>query len=206
LTRNAETIITKDSGVSLHEHIAELVAETNTLQRAVENGIEDYDLLLEGNKSLLAQCDDFRYHCDDLRAELVEVRSGSKEQIADLEAKVEFAEAHSTDVAAAGEKHLKDFEDELVRDLAELRTLYVCNAQAIGGLCSPMPEGEPSAADYLRWVSTDISDLLDMFGSVNENLSTTAVKGALTMAANSVDLEAVQDVVVSSGADVLPAG
>jgi hypothetical protein len=47
----------------LCQRIAELEAEKNLLQRAMENGIEDYDLLLEGNKSLLAERDDFRYHC-----------------------------------------------------------------------------------------------------------------------------------------------
>jgi hypothetical protein len=62
------------------------------------------------------------------------VRSSAKKQIVDLEVKVEFAEAHSADVAAAGEKCLKDFKDEFIHDLAELHTLYVCNAQAIGGL------------------------------------------------------------------------
>jgi hypothetical protein len=77
------------------------------------------------------------------------VRSGAKKQIVDLEAKVKSAKAHSTDVAAADEKHLKDFEDDPVRDMAELHTLYVRNAQDIGGLCSPVPEGEPSAAYYL---------------------------------------------------------
>jgi hypothetical protein len=47
-------------------------------------------------------------------------------------------------------KRLRDFEGGLVRDLAELRTLYVRNTQTIGGLCSPMFEGEPTAANYLR--------------------------------------------------------
>jgi hypothetical protein len=109
----------------------------------------------------------------------VEVRSRAKKQIVDLEAKVKSAEAHNADVPAASEKRLQDFKDELVCDLAELHMLYVRNAQAIRGLCSPMPEGEPSSADYLRWLSTEISSLLDMFGGVNENFATTAIKGAL---------------------------
>jgi hypothetical protein len=77
----------------------------------VDNGIKDYDLLLEGNKSLLAECDDFRYHCEDLQVEFAEVRSHAKKQIADLELKVESVEFHSVDVAAAGKRCLKDFED-----------------------------------------------------------------------------------------------
>jgi hypothetical protein len=101
----------------------------------------------------------------------VEVHSRAKKQIVDLEAKVKSAEA--------SEKRLQDFKDELVCDLAELHMLYVRNALAIRGLCSPMPEGEPSSADYLRWLSTEISSLLDMFGGVNENFATTAIKGAL---------------------------
>jgi hypothetical protein len=46
--------------------MAELEAKKSTLQRAVDNGIEDYDLLMEASKSLLAVRDDFRCHCEDL--------------------------------------------------------------------------------------------------------------------------------------------
>jgi hypothetical protein len=66
LTNVAETIITEDSGALLHQRITKLEAEKNTLQHAMENGVEDYGLLLEGNKSLLAERDDFCYHCEDL--------------------------------------------------------------------------------------------------------------------------------------------
>jgi hypothetical protein len=206
LTKAAETIIAEDTIASLRQRIAKLEAEKNTVQHTVENGNEDYDLLLEGNKSLLAERNNFHYRCEDLRAELMEVRSSTEKQITDLEAEVKSAEAHSTDVAGAGEKHLKDFEDELVHDLAELRTLYVRNAQAIGGSCSPMPKGEPSVVDYLRWLSTEIFGLPDMFDGVNENFATITIEGALTMAGDSVDLEVMQDGTVCSGADVLPAG
>jgi hypothetical protein len=206
LTKAVETIITQDSGASLCQHITELEAEKNMLQCTVENGIEDYDLLLEGNKSLLAERDDFRYHCEDLQAELAEVCSRAKKQIADLEVKVESAEGHSAEVAAAGEKRLKDFDDEVICDLAELRTPCVRNTQAIGGLCSPRLKGEPSAVDYLRWLSTEISGISDIFGGVNENIATAVVEGALATAGDSVDLEVVQDAAVSSGAGILLAG
>jgi hypothetical protein len=206
LTKAAETINAEDSGASLRKHIAELKAEKNTLQHTVDNGIEDYDLLLEGNKSFLAERDNLRFRCEDLQAELAEVSSDTKKQIADLEVKVKSAEAHSVDVAAFGERHLKDFEDELIRDLAELRALYLHNAQAIGGLCSPMPEGEPSAVDYIRWLSIEISGFPDMFGGINENFATAAVEGALTMAGDFVDLEAMRDAVTSSCADIWPIG
>jgi hypothetical protein len=123
-----------------------------------------------------------------------------------MEVKVESSEAHSIDVAATGERRFKDFKDELICDLAELCTLYVRNAQAIRGLCSPMPKGETSTVDYLRWLSTEISGLPDMFGSINENFVTAAVEGALTMVGDSVDLEAMRDAAVSRGAKILPAG
>jgi hypothetical protein len=66
LTKAAETIITEDRGALLRQHMAELEAKKSTLQRAVDNGIEDYDLLMEASKSLLAVRDDFRCHCEDL--------------------------------------------------------------------------------------------------------------------------------------------
>jgi FtsZ-binding cell division protein ZapB len=106
LTKAAETIIAEDTIASLCQRIAKLEAEKNTLQHTVENGNEDYDLLLEGNKSLLAERDNFHNRCEDLRAELMEVRSSTEKQITDLEAEVKCAEAHSTDVAGAGEKKI----------------------------------------------------------------------------------------------------
>jgi hypothetical protein len=47
-------------------------------KHAVDNGIEYYDLLLEGNKSLLAKRDDFHFCWEDIQAELAEVRSEAK--------------------------------------------------------------------------------------------------------------------------------
>jgi hypothetical protein len=164
LTKVIETIITEDSGASLRKRIAELKAvnsqlkattaesaETSSmLQHAVDNGIEDYSLLMEGNKSFLAERKDFDYHCEDLKVELVEVRSNAKKRIANLEARVKSIEAHSIDVAGAGEKRLRDFEGGLIRGLAELRAMYVRNTRTMGVLCSLMPEGEPSVANYLH--------------------------------------------------------
>jgi hypothetical protein len=98
---------------------------------------------------------------------------------------------------------LRDFEDGLVGDLVELRVLYVRNTQTIGGLCSPMPEGEPLATDYLPCLSTEISSLADMFGGVNENFVTAAIEDALVMAGSSVDLDALQDAVAASRVDIL---
>jgi hypothetical protein len=219
LTKAAETIIDEDSGASLRKRIVEIEAENSqlkgtttestemisTLQHTVDNEIKDYNLLMEGNKSLLAERNDFHYYCEDLKVELAEVRSNTKKRIADLEVRVKSAEAYSVDVAVVGEKCLRDFEGGFIRDLAELRALYVCNTQTIRGLCSPMPEAEPSAMNYLRWLSTEISGLPDMFGGVNENFVTATVKGALIMVGESIDLDALQDAAADSGADILHA-
>jgi hypothetical protein len=51
LTRAAKTIITEDSGVPLGKSIAELKANKITPQRAVDNGVDDYNLLMMGNKA-----------------------------------------------------------------------------------------------------------------------------------------------------------
>jgi hypothetical protein len=55
-----------------------------------------------------------------------------------------------------------------------------------------MPVGEPSVEDYLRWLSEEVSGLPDMFRSVNENFSIATIEGALTMAKDSVDLDAIR--------------
>jgi hypothetical protein len=107
-----------------------------TLQCSVEAGIEDYDLLLEGNKSFMSEHDEFFYCREDLKADLMKVRSDAEKNVADLEATVKSTEAHNIDVDAAGEKRLQDFEDELVKDLSELHALYVHNTQSIGGVHS----------------------------------------------------------------------
>jgi hypothetical protein len=66
LTRAAKTIIAEDSGESLHRRIVELEDEKNTLQRVVDHSIEDYNLLVMGNKSLLSERNDFKCRCEDL--------------------------------------------------------------------------------------------------------------------------------------------
>jgi chromosome segregation ATPase len=100
------------------ESIAELEAENSqlratveestgtiaTLQRYVDAVIEDYDMLMEGNKSLLTERDKFHYHCKDLKVEVARVRSDVEKNVADLEARVKSTEAHIVDVAATGEK------------------------------------------------------------------------------------------------------
>jgi hypothetical protein len=78
LIRAAKTIIAEDSGASLCRRIAELEEDKNTLQHAVDHSIEDYNLLVMGNKSLLSERNDLKCHCEDLQAALVEARSDAK--------------------------------------------------------------------------------------------------------------------------------
>jgi hypothetical protein len=101
-------------------------------------------------------------------AELAKARSDCVVSIASLEAKIKSAKAHAMDVAAAGERRLNDFEAELLRDLVGLQRLYIHNVQVIRGLCSPMPKDDPSATDYIHWLSTEVAGLLEMFAGVNE--------------------------------------
>jgi hypothetical protein len=135
-----------------------------------------------------------------LETKLVKVRSAVVEDITTLETKVRSVDAHSVDVAAAGEKCLKDFEGELIKDLVELRGLYMRNMQVIEGLCSLMPENEPSAADYIRWLSAEVVGLPEMFAGVNENFVSATVEGALVMVGDFVDLDALQNVAADGGA------
>jgi hypothetical protein len=157
------------------------------------------------NVSLLDECNDYRYKCEDLEAELKKVRSDSAASIAALEARVKSAETHSMEVDAASNKRLIDFETELTRDLARLRKLYVLNVQSIGGLCSPMPEGDLSTAEYICCLSAEVAGLPELFAGVNENFISVAVKGILIMAGQFVDLGAMQDTTAASKADILPA-
>jgi hypothetical protein len=97
-----ETIIAEDSGAPLRRRIAELEDDKNTLQRAVDSSIKDYNLLVMGNKSLLSERNELKCHCEDLHADLVEAHSDTKKRVADLEVKVKIANAY-------GKKRLRDF-------------------------------------------------------------------------------------------------
>jgi hypothetical protein len=141
-----------------------------------------------------------------LEAGLAKARSDSAAGIASLEINVMSIKAHIVDSTAAGEKRLNDFEAELVRDLAGLRRLYIHNIQVIRGLCSLMFEADPSAADYIHWLSMEVVGLPEMFADVNENFVSNAVEGALVMAEDSVDLDAFQDVAAESRPDIFSHG
>jgi hypothetical protein len=76
---------------------------------------------------------------------LEKTHASTAEDIAALETRIKSTKTRTVDVAAAGKKCLCDFENELIKDRAELHALYECNVQSIGGLYSLMPEGEPSS-------------------------------------------------------------
>jgi hypothetical protein len=76
----------------------------------------------------------------------------------------------------------------------------------IGDLCSPMLVEEPSAEDYLCWLSEEVSSLLDVFNGVNGNFAAAAIEGALAMDGDSIDFDAVRVAASESSIDVLPTG
>jgi hypothetical protein len=73
-----------------------------------------------------------------LKSEPVKVHADAAEDIAAIETKIKSTEAHNVDITAIREKCLRDFENELIKDLAGLHALYVRNLQNIEDLCSPM--------------------------------------------------------------------
>jgi hypothetical protein len=68
--------------------------------------------------------------------------------------------------------------------------MYERNIQSIGGLCSPISEGEPSVVDYVRWLATEVTCLLEVFAGVNENFISATIEGMLVIAGDSIDLAA----------------
>jgi hypothetical protein len=170
----------------------------------VASGLEDYELLMKGNRSLLAECDALHDRAKDLESELTKAHASAIENIAALEARIRSAEVHTVDVAAAGEKCFGDFEKQLIMDLVELRVLYECNFQSIGGMCSPMPENEPSVVDYIRWISAEVNGLPEVFAGMNKNFVSAMVRGHSRDGRGSIDLAALHASTADSGANILP--
>jgi hypothetical protein len=65
-------------------------------------------------------------------------------------------------------------------------------SKAFGAPCSPVSEDEPSARDYMRWLAAKVASLPEVFAGVNENFVSVAIEGALWMAGDSVDMDALQ--------------
>jgi hypothetical protein len=66
-------------GVSLS-----LKKDKDVLQHAIDHGIEDYNLLVMGNKSLASECDELKSRCEGPQAELAEARSDAEKRVAFL--------------------------------------------------------------------------------------------------------------------------
>jgi hypothetical protein len=56
----------------------------------------------------------------------------------------------------------------------------------------------------LNWLFEEVSSLPDVFSGINENFATAAIEGALTLADDSIDLEAVRTGASKAGTDILP--
>jgi SMC interacting uncharacterized protein involved in chromosome segregation len=149
LTEVAKTIIAEDRGDLLQKCITELERDKDAL-RDVDHNSEDYDLMAVGNRKLASERDQLNLHCKSLQAEVAQVRFDAGKHIADLEAKVKSAKTRNIEIAADGDKNLRDFESELVQKLEGLREMYADKVPTIGGLCSPMSMEEPSVEDYLN--------------------------------------------------------
>jgi SMC interacting uncharacterized protein involved in chromosome segregation len=70
----------------------------------VDLGIQDFSLVVTGNKKLASECDKLKHRCEGLAVELSEARSNAQKIIDDLEAKLRSAEAHSVDTATDRKK------------------------------------------------------------------------------------------------------
>jgi hypothetical protein len=150
LTKVAETIIAEDSGDLLWKLIAELEMDNNTLKHTVDLNAKDYNLVVVGNKKLAFEHNQLNLYSESLQAKMAQIRSDADKRITDLEAKTKFAETHVVEIAAEGDKILKDFKTGLVRKLEGLRETYAEKVWTIGGLCSPMSMEEPSVEDYVN--------------------------------------------------------
>jgi hypothetical protein len=191
LTKVAETIIAEDSSDSFQKHITEFERDKDALQHVGDLNTEDYDLVVVDNKRLASECDQLNLRCKNLHAAMARIRSDAGKCISDHEVKVKFTETHSVEIAAEGNKILKDFENELVQKLGGLCEMYADKVQTIGGLYSPMSVEEPLVKDYLDCFSENVAGLTDMFCGVNVNFATAAIEGALVLVGDFVDLEAV---------------
>jgi hypothetical protein len=104
--------------VELEEEILRLEASTAVLQKTIDSSaeavislcrvldlnIEDYNLLKDGNNSLLAERNTLHEQVADLDSELAGVKASTVRDIATLEAKVVSVEARAVDDVAATDK------------------------------------------------------------------------------------------------------
>jgi hypothetical protein len=223
----AEKIRTEDGGgVALQKRLAEL-EEANTqmeasnadmqltvshsgeavtvLRHELDAELENYELLRFDNTSLLDERNEARGQVANLESELAEMNANTAKDTATMEARLAAAEAHTVEGSAAAERHLMDFCMKLTGDLAPLCQTYERNIQSLVGICSPIPGAAPSTQDYIRWLTSEMACLPEVFMSINKNFISMAIEGMLAMAggADSVDLESLHRVAASCGMDIL---
>jgi hypothetical protein len=124
LTKVAESIIAEDSGAPLRKHIAKLEKDRDMLWLALDHSTEDYDIIVAGSRKLSSECDQLEIRCNNLQAKLEQAHSDAKKRISDMEAKVASTEARSVEIAAKGEKDLKDFQVVLVQQPEQVHDMY----------------------------------------------------------------------------------
>jgi hypothetical protein len=74
------------------------------LRRELNEEIENYELLNNGNDSLLEERNNVRFRVADLESEVAKVRARVAEDIFALEARLAAAEVHAMEDSAAAEK------------------------------------------------------------------------------------------------------
>jgi hypothetical protein len=196
----------KGSSVELQRSVDSSTEAVISLQQKLEAGIEDYELLRDGNNSLLVECNALQDQVIDLESKLAEDKARAAKDIAALEVKVVSAEARAMDEAASGEKHFVDFEKEFTEDFAGLRKAYERNIQSLGGFCSLILNCEPSIGDYVRWLSTEVACLPERCLPMSTRILSQSRSRVLVMAGDSIDLAALQASAADSGADIVPGG
>jgi hypothetical protein len=91
-------------------------------------------------------------------------------------------EARAAESSVTADKHFEDFYAKLSSDLAPLRKAYEHDIQSLSGICSSVPDIDPSVEDYICWLTSEVDYLPEVFMSVNENFISVAIKGMLPMA------------------------
>jgi hypothetical protein len=101
-----ENSLLKTTTIELQRSVDSSAEDVASLQHSLEAGIDDYDLLLEGHKSLLAECNTLCDHPADLESALEDAKAITAKDIAALEARVISTESHVVDEAVAEENVL----------------------------------------------------------------------------------------------------
>jgi uncharacterized protein involved in exopolysaccharide biosynthesis len=78
----AENSQLRATATKLQGSVDSSVETVATLQRSMASGLEDYDLVMEGNKSLLAERNTLHECSEDIESELMKAHASASENIA----------------------------------------------------------------------------------------------------------------------------